>query len=162
MKKEVEDYLTNNSIAYTLHTHPPVFTVEESSAHCAHIPGLHCKNLFLHDDKSNQFYLVVMPAHDRLNIKVLQSKLRVKKLRFAKEEDLWSILQLKPGSVSPLGLMNDTGHKAIGIISQKVWDADIVGFHPNDNAATLEMKQGEFHKLMNTFANEQKIIDLSE
>ncbi|MBD3319120.1 prolyl-tRNA synthetase associated domain-containing protein [Candidatus Woesearchaeota archaeon] len=160
MEEQVKNYLQQHGITYTEHTHPAVFTVKESSIHCAHIPGLHCKNLFLQDRDTGQHYLVTLPAHTRLDIKALQKSLHVKKLTFGKEQDLQELLGLTPGSVSPLGLINDTNNKVIAIITKEVWDAPIVGFHPNINTSTLEVNKESFHKLMNSFHHHVLIIDL--
>lgn len=160
MESYVEEYLEKNKINFTLHEHPAVFTVAESSVHCANIPGLHCKNLFLYDGENNQFYLVVMPANKRLDIKHLQGKLGVKKLRFGNPEKLKELLGLDPGSVSPLGLINDTQNTVFLIVAKEVWDSEIVGFHPNINTATIEIQKEQFHKLIYSFNNERRILEL--
>lgn len=82
----LEKWLANNHIDYILHAHQPVFTVEEAQIHTSHIPGLHCKNLFLRDSKSATFYLLTLPALKKINLKVLRKKLQAKKLSFAKTD----------------------------------------------------------------------------
>jgi len=101
-----------------------------------------------------------MPAPKRLDVRALEKHLGIKKLRFGKPEALLAILALTPGAVSPLGLINDKQQKAIVIIAKEVWDAEIVGFHPNVNTATLEIKKEFFQRLMNSFNNKKLIVEI--
>lgn len=162
MLPQVQHYLEQHNITPIIHEHPPVFTVEEAAIHCQHIPGLHCKNLFLKEKeaKDTTYYLVIMNAHKRLQINNLAKIINLKKLTFANEEELFHHLKLKPGSVSPLGLINDIQHHVRIILDEEVWNAPIVNFHPNINTASLEFTQAQFHKLMNTFQSEKRIIPL--
>ena len=161
MDPTVQQYLKEHNIEYILHEHKAVFTCEEAAIHCKDVPGLPCKNLFLKDKKTNTFYLVVMPAKKRLQIKDLGKKLELKHLTFGKPEEMQAILKLDPGSVSPLGLINDKEHKTTIIMDKDVWDAEIVSFHPNINTATLELKKEEFHKLIESFGNKKRLMDLT-
>jgi len=70
------------------------------------------------------------------------------------------LMKLEPGSVSPMGLINDKEHQIIVLIDQEIWNAEIVSFHPNVNTASLEMKKEMFHKLMATFQNERSVINI--
>ncbi len=162
MQPEVKQYLEHHNITPIIHKHPPVFSVDEAAIHCKDIPGLHCKNLFLKGKKKKDtnYNLVIMNAHKRLNINNLAKILNLKKLTFANEEELMHHLKLKPGSVSPLGLINDKNHKVKVIIDQEVWQAPIVNFHPNINTASLEFTQEQFHKIMNTFENEKRVLNI--
>ena len=154
MQPELKQYLEENNIEYILHEHPAVFTVPESEKLCQEIPGLRGKNLFMKDREGDQgFFLVILPGHKRLNIKALRKQLNIKKLSFADEEAMWTLLKLTPGSVSPFGLINDTENQITVIIDQEIWDADVVNFHPNINTASMELKQGQFHKFINSVGN---------
>jgi len=162
MEEYVKDYLDRNKINYILHKHAPVFTVSESKIHCKDIPGLHLKNLFLKEKEGNRFFLVTMNADDRLNIKKLAADLEAKGgLTFANEQELSELLKLKPGSVSPLGMINDAEKKVFFIVDKKAWDAEIVGFHPNINSETLEVKQLDFQNLIKSFNCKYKIMELT-
>lgn len=165
MNQLLEVYLKKQDIEYRSHTHPAVFTCEEARIHCKHVPGLACKNLLLRDKNNNgstrAFYLVIMPAEKRLQMSVLQQTLGAKKLTFAKPEEMMKLMKLEPGSVSPLGLINDKEHQIKVIIDQEIWDAKIVNFHPNVNTASLELKKEMFHRLMESFENEKRIIEIN-
>ena len=152
MQQYILDHLQKHDVHYVLHAHPPVFTCEEAEKHCCNIPGLACKTLFLKSKKGESYFMVLMPAERRLQMKLLSPILGAKELTFAKPEELQSILGLTPGSVSPLGLLNDREQRVTKVlVEQGVWDAPIVGFHPNINTETLEFAQVDFHKLMASF-----------
>lgn len=162
MTQNVEEYLSEHNITYIKHSHPPVFTVEEAAIHCKDVPGIACKNLFLKEKETStpHYFLVILPAEKRLNINALAKLLNIRKLTFASADELMQYLDLTPGSVSPLGLINDTTHKVKVILDQEIWDAPLINFHPNINTASLEFTSDQFHKLMNTFLNEKKILPL--
>jgi Ala-tRNA(Pro) deacylase len=144
MDQLLENWLADHSIEYVLHRHPYVYTVEEARLHCSHIPGLHCKNLFLKDSVAKKFYLITLPATKKVEIKLLRKIIGAKKLSFAKADELKRILNLDPGSVSPFGLVNDKLNKVIYCIDKEVWKAEKVCFHPNTNDETLELNKIDF------------------
>lgn len=160
MAQNVEEYLKQHNITYIKHSHPPVFSVAEAAIHCKDVPGLACKNLFLKEKEtqSPNYFLIILPAEKRLNINALTKILKLKSLTFASSEELLHYLHLTPGSVSPLGLINDTTHKVKVILDQEIWFSSIINFHPNINTASLEFTSEQFHRLMDTFLNEKIII----
>jgi Ala-tRNA(Pro) deacylase len=143
MDKALESYLKNHGIEYNLHEHPAVFTVAESEKINEKIPGLHTKSLFLKDE-NGKFYLVCMNAHKKLDIKNLRKILSLKELYFASPEELKSELNLAPGSVSIFGMIH--AKSTMLIIGKEVWEAEITGFHPNINTATLEISHKSLEK----------------
>jgi len=154
-------YLQGYDIKYVLHQHPAVFTVAEAEIHCKNIPGMPGKNLFLKEKNKygeKRYFLVIMPALKRLDLKALQKKLEVKKLTFCNTEELKEILGLTPGAVSPFGLINDKENKVKVLIDEELWRAEIVNFHPNVNTASLELKREDFHKYIDSLQNEVEII----
>lgn len=157
---QVEQYLTSHNIEYILHEHPPVFTCEEAKKHCAHISGLHTKNLFLTNKKKTRFLLVVLPAHKRADLKKIEQIVDEKKLTFGKPELLMEKLGLKPGSVSPFGLINDTNCDVEVFVDEEVHQADRVSFHPNRNTASLELTGDMFRKYLDSYLNKTRIIEV--
>jgi Ala-tRNA(Pro) deacylase len=71
MDQKIVDYLGQHNIVYKLYEHPAVFTCEEAAVHCKHVPGMPVKNLFLRDKDSEQYFLVVLPDHKRLQVRAL-------------------------------------------------------------------------------------------
>ena len=159
MDQNLKSYLQNHKIDHAIHNHPAVFTVEESKKIDAEIPGvLHTKNLLLKDAKNN-FYLVCMYAHQRLNLKLLKEKSNAnKKLTFASPAELKAHLNISPGSVSIFNMIYAKNVQLI--IDKKVWSADRTGFHPNINTATLELAHKDLEKFCDSIHSKKQIIDL--
>ena len=156
----VEDFLKANGIDYVLHEHVAVFTAEDLAKHCSHVPGLHCKNLFLRDQKYKRYFLVVLPATQRTDLKKVSEIVGEKKLSFANPETLREKLGVEVGSVSPFGLLNDTLHEVEVYIEQAVYDADIVSFHPNRNTASLALTGVMFRKFLELMENKVNVVEL--
>ena len=160
MDSELAAWLEEKGIEYKLHTHPAVFTAAEAKIHCGHIPGLHCKNLFLKEKSTENFYLVTIPADQRLDIKSLRSKLKSAHLTFANDEDLEKYLGLTKGAVSPLGLVNDKTNRVVYVLEELVWEANKVTFHPNINTETLELSKDSFQRFIKNTGNKLLVLNL--
>ncbi len=155
---EVERYLRENGIEFKIHKHPAVYTCEQTEKFAESVAGIHAKNLFLKDKKSERFYLIIIPFGEKLNIKDFEKRLKTK-LSFAKQEQLKKVLKLTPGSVSPFGLINDKKNLTIVLISKKIFNSEVVGFHPNINTETLELTRENFHKYLETLKNKIEVIE---
>ncbi len=156
----VETYLNEHHVEFILHEHPAVYTCEEAEKHCSHIPGLPCKNLFLRNEKKRAYYLCILPAAKRADLKQIAAIVGEKSVSFANVKKLKEFLGLTPGAVSPFGLINDTENSVYVLVDRDVWEADIVSFHPNRNTASLELSGEMFRKFMKSRDNIQKIIDI--
>ena len=154
----VEQYLRTNQIEYVLHEHPAVYTCEEAEKYCGDIPGLACKNLLLKDKKGRRYFLIVLPAEKRADLKKIGKTVNEKKVSFASPEALKEKLGLEPGAVSPFGLLNDTSHEVEVYVDKKVYNADIVSFHPNRNTASLELTGDMFRKFLQALENKVHVI----
>ena len=159
MHKKLLSFLQKNKINFYEHKHPAVFTVKESKKIKNDIPGLHCKCLFLKDEK-NEFYLIGMSAEKRLDTKKLRKYLKVRKLHFANESDLLEMLKLKPGSVSIFGMINCTKKNIKLILGEEVWKAGKVGFHPNINTATIVITHENLKKYYDSLNCDKEILEL--
>lgn len=98
-----------------------------------------CKNLFLCNRQQTDFYLLLIPGDKVFKTKYLSSQLGCARLSFAGEEFMESLLHIHPGSVSPMGLMNDTENKVRLIIDKDLTSEPFVGCHPCRNTATLKI-----------------------
>lgn len=154
----VEDFLKSKGIEFILHEHPAVYTCEEAEKYCGDIPGLACKSLFLKGKKSGRYFLVILPAEKRADLKKIGETVGDKQITFASPEALLEKLGLEPGSVSPFGLLNDKNHEVEIYIDQKVYDAKIVSFHPNRNTASLELSGAMFCKFLQAIENKTQVI----
>ena len=154
---EIKTYLNQYNISFKTFSHPPVFTCEEAEKYNQEIRGIHSKKLFLTNKKKTKFYLVILPADKKLDLKELSENLN-SKLKFANEQDLKTILNLTPGAVSPFGLINDSEHKTEIIVDKQVWESDFVSFHPNINTETLELSKQDFHKFLESLENKTRVV----
>lgn len=149
---KVEKYLEGERVIYEKYKHRATHRVEDSKEMRLEeeIPGMHCKTLFLKDE-AGKFYLVGMKASERLDIRKLEEKLNVKKLRFGSEDEMLKEIKIKPGNVSVFCALNND--KVILIVDKKVKDAELVGFHPNVNTETLVLDKRNFEKYLKSLKN---------
>ena len=96
------EFLDKLNIKYEIVEHEAVYTAEEAQKIKKLIKGVGCKNLFLKGN-NNKYYLYILDDNKKGNLKELEMFLDIKKLHFAKEEELKSILGLDKGGVTPLG-----------------------------------------------------------
>ena len=123
-------------IAFEEQEHRAVFTVAESSALDARIPGAHTKNLFL-KDAGGAFWLVTVPAQARVDLKALPRAIGSKRVSFAKAEDMERLLGISPGSVTPLAMINAAPGSVTVVLEEGLAAAERVNVHPLRNTATI-------------------------
>jgi Ala-tRNA(Pro) deacylase len=145
--------LTELAIGYERHEHPPVATVVEAAEHWAGIDAMHCKNLFLRNQKGNRHYLVVLAHSKKADLRAVADQIGDGKLSFASPERLMAHLGLTPGSVSPFGLINDREHAVRVVLDRDLKSAIRVSFHPNINTATYVVSASDFARFLETCGN---------
>ena len=106
-KIQIYHYLSEKGIWYKTIEHEEVFTVEQAEALNLPHPETGAKNLFLRDDKKENYYLLTVRDTLPVSLKEFQIKIGSRRLSFASEEDLFQIMKLIKGAVTPLGVMND-------------------------------------------------------
>ncbi|MBN34007.1 MAG: DNA-binding protein [Rhodospirillaceae bacterium] len=126
------------SLVHTTHRHPAVFTVEEARAHCSHLPGCHCKNLFL-KDKKGALWLVVARDDAPIAMKQLDRQIGSARLSFGKPDLLLEVLGVIPGAVTPFALINDTDQRVNVVLDATMMASDLVNYHPLTNEATTAL-----------------------
>src|SRR3954451_17259189 len=118
---------------------PPIFTVEEGRAWHDRIPGLHCKNLFIKDRKGG-VWLVVMPGEKRADLNRLEKLLGAPRFSFGRPDLLAEVLELTPGSVTPVGLLNDRGRRVTVVLDEEMLESERVNYPPLHNAASTTLR----------------------
>lgn len=151
----VYEILNKLNINFEEVEHDQVFTAEESEKIKKQISGVGCKNLFL-KDKEGRYFLVLIDDYKKANLKQLEKELNTSHLSFAKEEDLRTILSLKKGSVSPLGIINDLEKRVLILIDEDLKNKKLL-MHPNINTKTISMEYDDLIKFM-TYENHKYII----
>lgn len=146
--------------AYTLYHHKAVFTVAESAELDADKPGTHCRNLFLRDKKKANFLLCLQNATE-VDIKKLPALIGADRLSFGSSERLWDDLGVRPGSVCPYAIVNDTGHNVKICLDASMMDHDIVNFHPLINTMTIATKPSALVRFIESCNHVPHIIDFT-
>ena len=156
----VHAFLEENGIDYQTHRHPPLPTIELALEYWKDIDSTHCKNLFFRNHKGNRHYLVVFDSEQSLAIHDLEQRLRQGKLSFASEQRMERWLGLRPGSVSPFGLVNDEECHVHLFLDANLKSYPALSFHPNDNRFTVVIEREEFERYLAEVGNTYEYIKL--
>lgn len=152
--------LDDLDVTYTLHHHAAVFTVAESEKIDADISGTHCRNLFLRDRKKRNYLLVLQNATD-VDIKKVPAIIDSAPLSFGSSDRLWQYLGVRPGSVCPFAIMNDTDNNVKILLDKSMMETDIVNYHPLLNTMTVSLSPSDLIKFIESTGHEAHIVDLS-
>ena len=160
-KQAIYDFIKNKNIWYEMTEHKAVFNMEELSEIEVPYPEYDAKNLFICDDKKRNYYLITVRGNKRVDLKEFKEKNNTRRLSFASEEDLMNIMNLIPGAVTPLGLLNDKNLKVIFYLDKDFLnDKQIIGVHPNDNTATIWLKTSDLIDIIKEHGNQINIVEL--
>lgn len=153
-KRETLAYLDAHGVAYELTEHPAAFTVEEMDRIALPHPEAGAKNLFLRDDKHRNHYLVTLRDHKAIDLRAFAREQGLRRLSFASAVDLQAMLGLAPGSVTPLGLLNDKDRRvALYLDDEFTRPGELIGVHPNDNTATVWLAGSDIVRLIRDHGN---------
>ena len=158
-KAETYQFLTEHGICYEVTEHKAVFNMEELDSVELPYPELDAKNLFVRDDKKKNYYLITVKGDKRVNLKEFRKAHGLRNLSFASPEDLMSIMGLTPGSVTPLGLLNDKEHKVHFYLDADFTDS-LMGIHPNENTATVWIKSADLVRIIKEHGNEVETVQI--
>ena len=158
-KAETYKFLTDNGINYEITEHQAVFNMEELSSVELPYPEFDAKNLFVRDDKKKNYYLITVKGDKRVDLKEFRKKYGLRNLSFASPEDLKAILDLTPGSVTPLGLLNDSEHRVQFYLDSE-FNGNPIGIHPNDNTATVWIRSEDLVKLLRNNGTEVNVVEI--
>lgn len=151
-------WLADNGVAHTTHDHPAVFRVEEGLDLKADLPGAHTKNLFLKDHKG-RLWLISARQDTIIDLKRAAGAMGSGRLSFGNEALMWETLGVRPGSVTALGLINDTDRRVTFVLDRRLWDAAVVNFHPLTNTATTALDQAAFRRVLALLGREPVVVD---
>ena len=135
----VYDLLDRLKINYQRTDHAEANTMEACNEIDAVLDVLICKNLFLCNRKKTRFYLLLMPGDKPFKTKELSGQHGIQRLSFASAEDMEKYLDIKPGAVSVMGLMNDTENAVQLLVDQDVLNGEYFGCHPCVSTSSLKM-----------------------
>ena len=160
VREPILDALRALDIRYELFEHPPVNTGDEAAVHWKAIPGAAVKNLVLRNKKGDRHYLVILGIEKQADLRQLVRVIGDDRLSFGSPERLAKYLGVTPGSVSPLGLIHDSGRAVRVIVDNDLRTAERLIFHPNDNTASLTIAGSDFARFLDARGNSVRWISL--
>ena len=160
-KQEVYDYLKEKNIWHEITEHRAVYNMDELSQVDIPYPEANGKNLFLRDDKKRNYYIITVKGDKRVDLKEFRKKNNTRPLSFASEDDLMNIMNLIPGSVTPLGVLNNKETKVKVFIDEDfVKSPGLIGIHPNDNTATVRLKTEDLIDIIKEHGNQVNLVKI--
>lgn len=160
-EERVYDMLERLDVPFERVDHDAVGTIEG----CAEIEKLLdieiCKNLFLRNSKGDQYYLLMLPGGKHLVTKDLAKKIGSTRLSFGTPEKMEEYLDITPGSVSVLGLMNDHENNIQLLVDNDIKKWEYFGCHPCINTSSLKIKTADlFSKILPAVGHEPVFVDI--
>lgn len=137
------DYLDSLGISYGRCDHPAAETMEVCEEIDLCLNARICKNLFLCNRQATDFYLLMMPGDKVFKTKELSKQIGSARLSFASGEKMVEYLDIEPGSVSVMGLMNDKEGRVRLLVDEDVLCDEFLGCHPCVNTSSLRIRTGD-------------------
>ena len=120
-----------------------------------------CKNLFLCNRQKTDFYLLMMPADKPFKTKDLTAQINSARLSFADSDAMGKYLNIIPGSVSVLGLMNDSENAVRLLVDKDILSDEYIGCHPCVNTTSMKIKTTDiFGKIIDAVSHTKTIVEL--
>ena len=165
LEKEIRcyDLLDKLGIAYQRIDHEEANTMEACAAIDEALNATICKNLLLCNRQCTQFYLLMLPGEKHFKTSVFSKQIGTSRLSFAAPEYMEKYLDITPGSLSVLGLMNDReGHVEL-IIDEDILKSESFGCHPCINTSSLRLKTADLmEKIIPAMGHTPRILPVSE
>ena len=160
-EKRTYEFLGKLGISYTRADHNAAFTIADCDGIDTKLGIKMCKNLFLCNSQKTKFYLVMLPGEKKFSSKDFAHKMGIARVSFAPEEYMEKYLDILPGAVSVMGLMNDKGCNVTLVMDKSVADGEYIGCHPCVNTSSLKIKSEDiFEKFLPATAHEAIILEL--
>ena len=134
------DFLDRLGIRYQRTDHERADNMEACNEIDAVLGVVICKNLFLCNRQKTVFYLLMMPGDKKFKTKELSKQINSARLSFAEPEDMLKYLDIEPGAVSIMGLMNDHGGDVRLLVDEDVLRGEFIGCHPCVCTASLKLR----------------------
>jgi len=159
----VYDLLDSLDIKYERTDHEEANTMEACNEIDRILDVIICKNLFLCNRQETQFYLLMMPGDKPFKTKDISQQINSARLSFGKPEYMEEFLDIKPGAVSVMGLMNDKENKVQLLIDKPVIESEFIGCHPCVSTSSLKIKTSDvLKKFLPAIGHEAIVVDLPE
>lgn len=165
LPKEIRcyDLLDSLGVAYQRIDHAPANTMEACEEIDRVLDAVICKNLLLCNRQRTKFYLLMLPGDKQFKTSVLSREIGSSRLSFAGAEDMQALLDLTPGSVSVLGLMNDQDNRVELLMDAQVVEGEYFGCHPCINTSSLRLKMADLlEKILPAMGHSPRMVTLQE
>jgi Ala-tRNA(Pro) deacylase len=126
---------------------------------CGHIPGVHCKNIFL-KDKGGALWLVTLPDEKRADLKALPEKIGSKRLSFGDAALLMQALGVTPGSVTAFAIINDEGQRVQLVLDRDMMEQELINLHPLVNTATITVRTADLLRFVDALGRKPLLAGL--
>jgi len=157
----VYDFLDEIGVEYNQIDHEAATTMEACAAVDRMLGTLMCKNLFLCNRQKTSFYLLLMPGDKKFKTKELSKQINSARLSFADAEDMLKYLDIEPGAVSVMGLMNDKEKAVQLLIDEDVINGEFIGCHPCVCTSSLKIRTKEIlEKFLPAVGHEYEVVKL--
>ena len=157
----VYDLLDSLGVEYERIDHEPAMTMEVCAEIDLVLDATICKNLFLCNRQETDFYLLMMPGDKPFKTKELSAQIGSSRLSFAKPDFMERFLDIKPGAVSVMGLMNDKDMNVRLLIDEDVLTGEYFGCHPCVNTSSLKIKTEDLiNKILPTVKHTYSTVKL--
>lgn len=153
-------FLEYHGVPYERYDHPAVFTVDEVTRSVDIPHGQRTKNLFVRDKKGRRHILIVVPHDKQVDLMELGGQTGLGRLSFASERRLLEHLDVEPGSVTLMGIINDPDHRVEVIVDETIWQADRVRCHPLVNTSTIVLEREHLHRLFDLTGHQPTILEV--
>lgn len=163
LAKEIRTYdlLDRLGVPFQRLDHEAAMTMEACKEIDEALQATVCKNLFLCNRQETDFYLLMMPGDKKFKTKDLSAQLGVARLSFANEKYMAEFLDITPGSVSVLGLMNDTNNRVQLVVDEEVLKGTELGCHPCINTSSLKFAMSDLlEKILPAVKHEMIVVNL--
>lgn len=163
LEKEIRtyDFLDKLNIEYERIDHEELNTMAACEEVDKLLGATICKNLFLCNSQKTNFYLLMMPGDKKFITKELSAQIGSARLSFASSEFMERFLDITPGSVSVMGLMNDNDKQVRLLVDEEVLQGEYIGCHPCINTASLKLKTEDLiHKIIPAMKHDITIVKL--
>lgn len=161
--KEIRTYdlLDSVGVEYWRIDHEPAFTMEICEKIDKSLGALICKNLFLCNRQKTQFYLLMIPGDKKFKTKYLSKQIGSARLSFADAEDMEKYLDITPGAVSIMGLMNDKENAVRLLVDEEVLVSELIGCHPCVNTSSLRLRVADlFGPVLEAMHHDMTVVTL--
>ncbi|MCR5103845.1 MAG: prolyl-tRNA synthetase associated domain-containing protein [Eubacterium sp.] len=155
------DFLDELGILYQRTDHERADNMEACNEIDAILGVVICKNLFLCNRQKTNFYLLMMPGDKKFKTKELSSQINSARLSFASPEDMLKYLDIEPGAVSIMGLINDKNHEVKLLVDEDVIKEEYIGCHPCVSTSSLKIKTSDIvDKFLPAVGHEPQMVHL--